>query len=58
MNNVKLLHIKYYFFQIFNSSVALKNNKKNLAPQEKVEMTPLRSKYFLTVWFVLENPLS
>ena len=40
MNNVKLLHIKNCFFQFFNSQVALKN-KKNLVPQEKVEMTPL-----------------
>ena len=38
MNDVKLLHIKCRFFQFFNSPVAL---KKNLAPQEKVEMTPL-----------------
>ena len=38
MNNVKLLHIKCCFFQFFNSPVAL---KKNLPPQEKVEMTPL-----------------
>ena len=35
MNNVKLLHIKCSFFQFFSSLVALKNNKKNLAPQEK-----------------------
>ena len=41
MNNVKLLlHIKCCFFQFFNSPVALKNIKK-IAPQEKVEMTPL-----------------
>ena len=40
MNNVILLHIKCCFFQFFNSPVALKN-KKILAPQEKVEMTPL-----------------
>ena len=40
MNNVKLLHIKCCFFQFFNSPVALKN-KKNVGPQEKVEMTPL-----------------
>ena len=40
MNSVKLLHIKCCFFQFFNSPMALKN-KKNLAPQEKVEMTPL-----------------
>ena len=39
-NNVKLLHIKCCFFQFFNSPVALKN-KKNVGPQEKVEMTPL-----------------
>ena len=37
INNVKLLQIKF-FFQIFNSPVAL---EKKLAPQEKVEMTPL-----------------
>ena len=42
MNNVKLLHIKCCFFQIFNSTVALKNLKK-CWPQEKVEMTPLHS---------------
>ena len=41
MNNVKLLHIKCCFFQFFSSSVVLKN-KKNLAPKEKVEMTPLK----------------
>ena len=41
MNSVKLLHIKCCFFQFFNSPVALKN-KKILAPQEKVEMTPLK----------------
>ena len=40
MNSVKLLHINCCFFQFFNSSVALKNEKK-IAPQEKVEMTPL-----------------
>ena len=40
MNNVKLLHIKCCFFQFFNSPVTLKNLKK-IAPQEKVEMTPL-----------------
>ena len=40
MNNVKLLHIKSCFFQFFNSPVALKN-LKNVAPKEKVEMTPL-----------------
>ena len=40
MNSVKLLHIKCCFFQFFNSLVTLEN-KKNLAPQEKVEMTPL-----------------
>ena len=44
MNNVKLLHIKCCFFQFFNRSVALKNQKKNLAPQEKVKMTPLEGK--------------
>ena len=42
MNNVKLLHIKCCFFQFFNSPVALKNKKKFLAPQENVEMTPLK----------------
>ena len=31
MKNVKLLHIKCFFFQFSNSPVALKNNK-NLAP--------------------------
>ena len=41
MNNVKLLHMKCCFFQFFNSPVALKNIKKSLAPQEKVDMTPL-----------------
>ena len=41
MNNVKLRHIKCCFFQFFYSPVALKNITKNLAPQEKVEMTPL-----------------
>ena len=41
MNNVKILHIKCCFFQFFNSPVALKNKKKILAPQEKVEMTLL-----------------
>ena len=42
MKNVKLLvHIKCCVFQFFNSPVALKNNKTNLTPQEKVEMTPL-----------------
>ena len=40
MNNVKLLHIKCYFSQFFNSLVALKNNKK-IGPPKKVEMTPL-----------------
>ena len=34
MNNVKLLHIKCCFFQIFNSPVALKN-KKNVCPKKK-----------------------
>ena len=29
-----------FFFQVFNSPVALKN-LKNFGPQEKVEMTPL-----------------
>ena len=43
MNNVKLLHIKCCFFQFFNSPVALKNKKNVCPPQEKVEMTPLRS---------------
>ena len=40
MNNFKLLHIKCCFFQFFDSLVASKNIKK-IAPQEKVEMTPL-----------------
>ena len=34
-NNVKLLHIKCCFLQLFNSPVALKKK------QEKVEITPL-----------------
>ena len=39
--------IKCCFFQFFNSPVALKNEKKMLAPQEKVEMTPLeQTRYF------------
>ena len=42
MNNVKLLHMKCYFFQLLNSPVALKNLKKFCPPlQEKVELTPL-----------------
>ena len=41
MNSVKLLHIKCCFFQFLNGPVALKNIKKILPPQEKVEMTPL-----------------
>ena len=41
MNNVKLLHIKCCFFQIFNCPGALKNKKKFWPPQEKVEMTLL-----------------
>ena len=45
MNNVNLLHIKCCFFQFFNSPVALKNVKKNLASQEKVEMTSLEILY-------------
>ena len=44
INNVKLLHIKCCFFQFFNSPVALKNIKK-IAPQEKVEMTPLSMRH-------------
>ena len=35
VNNVQLIHIKCCFFQFFNSPVPLKNNKKNLPPQEK-----------------------
>ena len=40
MNNIKLPHINCCFSKFFNSPVALKN-KKNFAPQEKVEMTLL-----------------
>ena len=39
-NDVKLLHIKCCFPHFFNSPVVLKNRKK-IAHQEKVEMTPL-----------------
>ena len=46
MNKVKLLHIKCCFFLFFNSPVALKNKKYILAPQEKVEMTPLTIQQF------------
>ena len=35
-----------FFFQFFNSPVALKNNKKISPPQEKVEMTPM-AEYWL-----------
>ena len=35
MNNVKLLHIKCWFFQFFNSPVALKNFKKIWPPPRK-----------------------
>ena len=34
MNSGKLLHIKYCFFQFFNSPAALKN-KKNVGPSKK-----------------------
>ena len=37
MNNVKLLHIKCCFFQFFNSSVALKNQKKIWPPKKKLK---------------------
>ena len=40
MNNVKLLLIKWCFFQFFNSLVALENLKK-FGPHEQVEMMPL-----------------
>ena len=44
INYVKLLHIKCCFFQFFNCPMALKNKKKFWPPpQEKVEMTPLKS---------------
>ena len=43
MNKVKLLHIKCCFFQFFNSPVALENKNKIWPPQEKVEMTLLRT---------------
>ena len=46
MNSVKLLHIECCFFQFFNSPVALNNLKKNLASQEKFEMTPLNELTF------------
>ena len=42
MNNVKLLHIKSCFFQFFKSG-GIEKYKKNVAPQEKVEMTPVLS---------------
>ena len=52
MNDVKLLHIKFCFFQFFNSPVALKNNKKILAPQEKFEMTPLTTSTVYLIQFL------
>ena len=38
-----------FFYQFFNSPVALKN-KKNSTPQEKVEMTPLASTWTWTLY--------
>ena len=40
MNNVKLLHIKWYFFQFFNSPVALKNKKKLALPRKSWNDAP------------------
>ena len=37
MNNVKLLNIKYLFFQFFNSQLALKNIKKFWPPKKKLK---------------------
>ena len=53
VNNVKLLHIKWCFLKFFNSPVALKNNNKNLAPHEKIEMTPLCEGEPQDLWFTL-----
>ena len=52
MNSVKLLHIKCCFSQFFKSPVALKNKKKILASQEKVEMTPLFAEFTIVIVFV------
>ena len=41
MNDVKLLHIKCYFFPIFQQSGGIEKYFKKFGPQEKVEMTPL-----------------
>jgi len=49
MYNVKLLHIKCCFIQFFNNPVALKNNKKYLVPQEKIEMTLLLLLFFIVI---------
>ena len=40
MNNIKLLHIKCCFFQFFNSSVALKNQKKCWPLKKKLKWCP------------------
>ena len=40
MNNFKLLHIKCCFFQIFNSLVALKNEKKFGPAKKKLKWCP------------------
>ena len=48
MNNVKLIHIKCcFFFQFFNSPVALKNTKKFWPPKKKLKWRP-----WLTLWLL------
>ena len=41
MNNVKLLHIKCFFFQFFNSPMALKNLKKFGPPRKSWNDVPV-----------------
>ena len=50
MNNIKLLHIKCCFFLIFQKTSAIEK-KNNLAPQEKVEITPLQGFHLWEVDF-------
>ena len=57
MNNVKLLHINCFFFQFFNSQVALENKIK-FWPQEKVEMTLLILSFNSEFWLVKLRILS
>ena len=55
MNNVKFLHIKCRFFQIFNSPVALENKKKLGPPKKKLKWRhwsddDFKNKEYFKIW--------